>query len=33
MRLIGKEGSGKGAGIITLMPAMRNKRIRKVMEK
>jgi hypothetical protein len=33
MRPIGREGSGRGAGIITLMPAVRNKRVRKAVEK
>jgi hypothetical protein len=33
MRPIRREGSGKGLSVITLMLVMRNKRVRKVMEK
>jgi len=33
LRPIGKEGSGRGAGVTTPTPVMRNKRVRKAMEK
>jgi hypothetical protein len=33
MRPIRREGSGKGAGVITPTPAVRNKRVRKAVEK
>ena len=33
MRPVGREGSGGGAGVTTPIPAVRNKRVRKVVEK